>query len=51
MTDDLERSERRLIEVLSQNLPGGTEENYERPHSGYPMSLPRLEPSTYRIQA
>lgn len=31
---------------LSRNLPGGTQENHERPQSGYPVSWPRFEPRT-----
>jgi hypothetical protein len=30
---DLERSGRRLIEVLAQHLPGGIEEYHEKPQS------------------
>jgi hypothetical protein len=40
-----------LIEVLSQILPEGTEENHKVPHSGLPVSQPKFEPNTYRIQA
>jgi hypothetical protein len=31
---DLEGTNRGLIKVLSQHLPGGTEENHEKPQSG-----------------
>jgi hypothetical protein len=27
-----------LAEVLSQHLPGGTQENHENPYSGWPVS-------------
>jgi hypothetical protein len=34
MNDDLEGNGSGIIEVLSCQLPGGTEENYKEPHSG-----------------
>jgi hypothetical protein len=41
---------RRLIEVLPQNLPGGTEENHEKPQSWYPVSQLTFELSTSQIE-
>jgi hypothetical protein len=37
------------FKLLSQNLHGGTEENYSEPQSGYPVSGPRFEPGTSQI--
>jgi hypothetical protein len=31
---DLEESDRSLLEILSQYMPRGTEENYEKPEAG-----------------
>jgi hypothetical protein len=46
---DLEKSGRNLVKVLSRHVPGGTEENNEKPHWGYPVWRPRFEPSTSRV--
>jgi hypothetical protein len=40
----MDGSGRGLIEVLSQHLAGGTEENDENFQSGYPVARPKLEP-------
>jgi hypothetical protein len=42
---DFEVSCRGLNKVLFRNFPGGTEENYEKPQSGYPQSRTSFEPS------
>jgi hypothetical protein len=42
---DFEGSIRALLEVLSRNLPGGTDENHETRHSGNPVSRQRSESS------
>jgi hypothetical protein len=39
-----------LIEVLSQNFSGGTEENDEIFEAGYPEVRSRFEWSAFRIQ-
>jgi hypothetical protein len=36
------------FQVLSRHSPGGTEKNHDK--SGYPVSTPRFEPETSRIQ-
>jgi hypothetical protein len=38
------------FKALPRHLPGGTEEVYEKPQSGLPVSGPRFEPGTSRIQ-
>jgi hypothetical protein len=40
-----------LFRVLSWYLPRGTAEFHEKPQSGCPVSEPRFEPGTYRIEA
>lgn len=47
---DSEGSDRGLFKVLSWNLSRGTEQNHESPLWGKPVSRPRFELSTYRIQ-
>jgi hypothetical protein len=42
----LRGNENGLINVLPRNLPGGTEENHEKPHSGKLVSQSILEPRT-----
>jgi hypothetical protein len=49
MIDELERSSHSIIEVLSLNVPGWTEENNEKLRSGYTVSRPRFDPSISRI--
>jgi hypothetical protein len=39
-----------LIEFLSRNLPGRSEENHEKPEARWSVSRPRMEPRTTRIQ-
>jgi hypothetical protein len=39
-----------LFEVMYRHLREGTEQSHENPQSGKPVSLPRLQPSTSRIQ-
>jgi hypothetical protein len=39
------------FKVLSWNLPGRTEENYEKPQSEYLVSGPRFEPGISRIRS
>jgi hypothetical protein len=48
--EDMEGSGCRIIKVLSQYLPGGTEENRSKPQSGRLASSPRLQPSTSTLQ-
>jgi hypothetical protein len=48
---DLEGRGHGLIEVLSEHLPRGTEENHWEPQSGSSMSLTKFEPSTFWIWA
>jgi hypothetical protein len=45
-----EGSGRGLIEVVSRYLRGGTEEDQEQLHPGYPIYWPRFKSSTSRIQ-
>jgi hypothetical protein len=42
---NLDRSDRGITEVLSQHLPGGTEEHHEKPESGQTVFRPKFEPS------
>jgi hypothetical protein len=46
MMDELKRIRREAVVayLLSQYLPGGTEENRGKPPSGFPVSGPRFEP-------
>jgi hypothetical protein len=47
MTDELERIWKKgysIINVLSEHLPGNTEENHENPWSGQPVSQLRFKP-------
>jgi hypothetical protein len=37
-----------VVKILAQKLFGGTEENYEKNQSGYPVFWPRFEPSNSR---
>jgi hypothetical protein len=37
--------------VLSRQLSGGTEERYEKPQSGYPVSGLRSESETFRTRS
>jgi hypothetical protein len=39
------------FEVFLWNLPGGTEENYIKPKSGYPISRPGFESRMPRYEA
>jgi hypothetical protein len=39
-----------LIEVLSWDLPRGTEENHENPHSGERVARPKFEMSISGIR-
>jgi hypothetical protein len=50
VNNGLQRSSHDLIEVSSHHLPDRTEEKHERPHSGQPVSQPRVKPCTSRIQ-
>jgi hypothetical protein len=47
---DLEGSGRSITEVLSQHVLGVCEENYEKPHSGLPMTRPIFQPRSSKIQ-
>lgn len=44
------RNFRGLIEILHHHLPEETEENYESRWSAQPVSRPRFEPNSSRIQ-
>jgi hypothetical protein len=46
----LEGRRRGPIEVLSQQLPGGNEENYENSRTKHPVPRPKLKPSTSRVE-
>jgi hypothetical protein len=48
--DDLEGSGRGLVEVISWNFLGATEESQEKFHSGSPMSQQRFDPITSQIR-
>jgi hypothetical protein len=50
MTDDLNRSGRDLLGLLSLHFLGQTEENHKNPQSGYPVSRPEFELSTPRTR-
>jgi hypothetical protein len=39
------------FKLLFRYLPGGTEENYEKPQSKYPVSGPRFEPVTSQLRS
>jgi hypothetical protein len=45
----LQGSGRGLVEILSCNLPGGTDESHEEPQLIYRVSQARFESSTSRI--
>jgi hypothetical protein len=47
---DLERSDHRVIKVLTRGISGGIEESHEGPQSGQPVSQPKFEPSISRVQ-
>jgi len=47
---DLERSGRSTTAVLSQHVLGVCEENYEKPHSGLPMTRPKFQLRFSKIQ-
>lgn len=47
---DLEVSSHDQIEVLSQHLPWGTEEDHRKTHSGKLVSQPRFKSKTLRMQ-
>jgi hypothetical protein len=46
----LEGSGHDLIKVPTQHLPGGVEENYEKPQPGYLVSQPGFEQNTTKIE-
>jgi hypothetical protein len=50
VNNELERIWKEAAVVLTKHLAAGTEEKYEKRQSGQPVSRPRLEPSTSRIQ-
>jgi hypothetical protein len=47
---DLEGNGPGVIQILSQHLSGGTEENHEIPISGYAVSCTKFKPSTSTIR-
>jgi hypothetical protein len=49
---NVEGFERRQLwpEVLSQHLPGRTEESHEKPHAEKLVHLPKIKPGTCHIQ-
>jgi hypothetical protein len=40
-----------IFKVLSQHRPGDAEENQGRSQSASPISMPRVEPETFRIRS
>jgi hypothetical protein len=53
VSNELERmwKEAVVVKVLSQHLPGGTEENHEKPQYEELVSRPRFEHGTSRIRS
>jgi hypothetical protein len=55
MNNELERIQMVAVlakfKAMSRYLPGGSEENYKEPESGYQVSGPRFEPGTFRIRS
>jgi hypothetical protein len=46
---NLEKSDSGQVEVPFRHIPGGTENNHEKPQSGQPTSQQKLEPCTLKI--